>query len=78
MEKLVEATPEERQIFQERLTQILDELSLSLNVGITKQIINAKDLSGKDSLVFVDVPSLVVQRKEILSPIQNEDIEKTS
>jgi len=76
---LVDASAEDNLAFKQGLEELLSKLSLHLSLIINKKAIGIKLEDGTSENGFIDQPSLLLQKKvekEILSPIQNDTLEK--
>lgn len=80
--KLEDASQEEMQKFKDGMDELLNKLSLNLSLIINKKALSMKMEDGKVDNVFIDQPTLLIQKKveiaesEIVNPTQKDDITK--
>jgi hypothetical protein len=60
---LKDATVEDQKAFGEGLNELCNKLGLTFNIGIVKQVLNVKGEDGKNKSVFVDEPTVLLQKK---------------
>lgn len=77
-----DASVEDQKAFKEGVDKLLNELSLAMDIGITKTRVSSKQEDGQVSVGFVDVPVLILNKKieeveaEVVSPIQQDELNK--
>jgi len=71
---LEEVSSEDQLAFKNGVDELLEKLSLQLNLIINKRPITIKQEDGTSVVTFTDEPSLVLQKKVIVPEVVKEDI----
>lgn len=66
--ELADASAEDTKAFTEGIDALLAKLSLGISLVINKKGISVKNDDGKVENVFVDQPTLLIQKKTLITP----------
>ncbi len=74
--KSVDASKEDQEAFGKGLSELLEKLSLTLNLSIIKKGISIKLDNGALESGFMDSPTLMLQKKIEISEVESPYIDK--